>query len=80
MPRPLLPSLRRDLEVEEAAARPRILFGSSVPSGVARALEKLEKRDERLGDSRKPRCMPVVFPLDKDTLRESEAGNGADEA
>lgn len=49
---------------------------------MARALEKLEKREERLGDSRKLRCMLVGLPLDKDkeVLRESEEGKGGDVA
>ncbi len=80
MPRPLLPSWRSDLEAEGAADRPSILLGSSEPSGVAMALEKFEKREERLGDSLRPRCMLLALALDSETLRESEAGNGADVA
>ena len=48
---------------------------------MARALEKLEKREPRLGDSRRPRCMCDGLLLDNDErVCESEAGKGADEA
>lgn len=80
IPRPLLPSWRSDLDAGGAAERPSILLGSSEPSGVAMALEKLEKRDDRLGDSLRPKCMLLDLLLDSETLRESEAGNGADVA
>lgn len=56
MPMPEPPSPREDLDVaEEPVGLLGTLLGSSVPSGVTRALEKLEKREERLGDSRRPR-------------------------